>query len=98
MNPQLKVEEETGQESRVTMSEGRNTAGGTSDGGVAPRSSVTVSCHEVTCPPDTFITSKQTVRPGHFTSKESDPLRSRLSPLQGDILLRSKVSGRRIFI
>ena len=43
MNPQLKVEEETGQESRVTMSEGRNTAGGTSDGGAAPRSSVTVS-------------------------------------------------------
>ena len=43
MNPQLKVEEETGQESQVTMSKGRNTAGGTSDGGTAPRSSVTVS-------------------------------------------------------
>ena len=43
MNPQLKVEEETGQESQVTMSKGRNTAGGTSDGGTAPQSSVTVS-------------------------------------------------------
>ena len=52
---------------------------------------------EVNCPGDKLLrsklspghfTSKQTVRPVHVTSKESDPLRSRLSLLQGDILLK----------
>ena len=66
---------------------------------VLPRSNLPP---EVKCPGGKLLrsklspghfTSKQTVRPGHSTSKKSDPLRSRLSPLQGDILLRSRVSG-----
>ena len=67
-----------------------------------------VVCHvrsnlplEVNCPPDTTL--KQTVRPGHFTSKESTPFEVDCPPCKGtfcfevkcpgDNLLRSGVSG-----